>query len=114
MPNFVTVKITEIAFPKIFVSPLKNRIVFGRSDEDFPNYKPDIDLVSCNAISNGISRQHAVLDIQTDGQCVLIDLDSRNGTKVNGVVLQPHHAHPINNGDKVQLGRLEFTVLFED
>lgn len=114
MPNFVTIKITETAFPKTFIVPINKRIVFGRSDEDDPSFKPDVDLVGCNAISNGISRQHAAMDLQSDGQCVLVDLNSRNGTAINGTTLEPHYPHVIYDGDKVQLGKLQFSVYFND
>lgn len=90
MPTHLTVQITDTAFPKTFIIPVTKRVTFGRSDIDYPSFKPDIDLVGCNAIRNGISRQHAALDVQSNGDCVLIDLGSSNGTAVNGIALEPH------------------------
>jgi len=114
MPTHITIQITDTAFPKTFMVPITKRIVFGRSDEDYPSYKPDIDLVGCNAISNGISRQHAALDVQSNGDCILVDLGSRNGTAVNGNLLEPHFPEIIRDGDKIQLGRLQITVFFDE
>ncbi len=114
MPSFITIKITETAFPKTFVVPIKNRVIFGRSDEDDPSIHPDVDLIGCNAISNGISRQHAALEVQSHGDCMLFDLGSRNGTALNGITLEPHTPSPMSNGDRVRLGKLEFNVYFED
>jgi adenylate cyclase len=47
-----------------------------------------------------VSQQHARLDYQA-GQWVITDLDSRNGTFVNGQRVQ---SQVLRNGDEVQLG----------
>lgn len=51
---------------------------------------------------DGISRQHA--DIRIEGEhVVVVDLESRNGTYVNGVRLTG--SHQLVDGDKIQVGR---------
>lgn len=51
---------------------------------------------------DGVSRNHA--EVRLDGDvCVLTDLDSRNGTFVNGVRLAG--STELTEGDKVQIGR---------
>lgn len=51
---------------------------------------------------DGVSRHHARLRVETD-RIYLEDLDSRNGTFVNGAKIDG--AHELANGDKIQIGR---------
>ncbi len=48
-----------------------------------------------------VSRQHAVIEGQADGRCVVRDLGSTNGTYVNGHAI---HTHILQAGDIVQIG----------
>jgi len=51
-----------------------------------------------------VSRRHA--EIRWDGQhCVLVDLNSTNGTFVNGEMLPPGAPRRLRPGDRVRLGR---------
>lgn len=113
MSKQLIVKITDTAFPKTMVIPISDRITFGRSDLDDPHSHPDIDLVACNAISNGISRNHAALERQPDGEFMLYDLNSRNGTFIGDMQLDPHLPYPVTHGDNIRLGKLAMTLLFE-
>lgn len=47
-----------------------------------------------------VSRSHAELR-ERDGQWTVVDLGSRNGTRVNGVRIE---IHPLRSGDQIQLG----------
>ncbi len=47
-----------------------------------------------------VSRRHCLIR-QADGQCTLVDLDSYNGTFVNGV---PVHEQPLAHGDQIAVG----------
>lgn len=49
----------------------------------------------------GVSRRHAMVVRRPDGECVLVDLQSRNGTYVNGLRVR---SSPLREGDKIQLG----------
>ena len=113
MSTRLVVQVTDTAFPRIMEIPLSKRVIFGRSDVDETDFHPDIDLINCNAINNGISRRHAAIDIHTDHSYVLYDLDSRNGTFINGMALEPHHPYPIQSGERIRLGRLKMTIFFE-
>ena len=107
------VQVTDTAFPKTMMVPIGEQLIFGRSDEDDLTFTPDVDLVACNAIRNGVSRQHALIQPQPDGSFVLYDMGSRNGTVLNGHELDPHQPYPVTDGDKIQLGRLLITIYFE-
>jgi len=50
----------------------------------------------------GVSRRHARITRQDDGTCVLEDLGSTNGTRLNGTPLAG--PHPLATGDKIFLG----------
>ncbi len=54
-----------------------------------------------------VSRNHARLE-STDGQVKLIDLDSTNGTRVNGSPIRSHNIRP---GDTVTFGTVTVEVL---
>ncbi|MBI5957744.1 MAG: FHA domain-containing protein [Chloroflexi bacterium] len=69
-------------------------------------HKPGfIDLQPYDAFEKGVSRVHAKL--RHDGQKFLFeDLESSNGTFVNGMRLSPNDPHILINGDEIRLGRL--------
>jgi diguanylate cyclase (GGDEF)-like protein len=50
---------------------------------------------------DGVSRAHAKLDRREDGTIVLRDLDSTNGTYVNGTKIE---TRVLNDGDRIQVG----------
>jgi hypothetical protein len=58
----------------------------------------------CEIVVNhdSISRQHAQLFIEDSEKIFIIDLNSTNGTFVNGVKIQGKH--PLRSGDSVKLG----------
>jgi hypothetical protein len=53
-----------------------------------------------------VSRRHCLLDIQARGVFIL-DLDSSNGTFVNGILVRDGYISP---GDRIELGPCIFTV----
>lgn len=61
-----------------------------------------------------ISRFHAFLKRTPEGQCLIQDAGSTNGTMVNGVTVQTRGSGEpteLKSGDTVRLGRVEFTFL---
>jgi pSer/pThr/pTyr-binding forkhead associated (FHA) protein len=72
-------------------------MVIGRSPEN------DITL-----LDDGLSRQHAVLLRDDSGIFSIEDLQSSNGTKVNGKRVR---AAELCHGDEIQLGRTVFRFL---
>ena len=53
-----------------------------------------------------VSRRHCLLDVQARGVFIL-DLDSSNGTFVNGILVRDGYLNP---GDRIELGPCMFTV----
>jgi hypothetical protein len=71
---------------------------------------PDIDLDRLDASLHGVSRMHAELTVGTD-QVLIKDLESVNGTLVNGKRLRPQRAVPISNGDVIEIGGLRLQLI---
>lgn len=95
-----------------YILPLADRTEFtlGRVVDGQP-IMPDVDLTPHNAYAYGVSRLHAVLKLMGD-KIVVIDLDSSNGTYVNGVRIPPQVETPLVHGDVITLGKLKIQVLF--
>jgi pSer/pThr/pTyr-binding forkhead associated (FHA) protein len=91
------------------------RSVIGRSDA--PMSIADIDLTECKIDNkSAISRRHAVIE-WVEGKLQIIDLDSTNGTFVNGKKLlttaprQPSSPEILKTGDIIKLGNIELEVI---
>lgn len=82
-------------------------LIVGREDP-VSNVFPDINLEPHGGEEGGVSRRHAKFAFQ-GGQWYIQDLNSTNFTFVNKQKLQPDQPHPLNNGDEIRLGRVEFT-----
>ncbi len=85
------------------------RAIMGRQ-APFMLQLPDVDLTAYNAAEHGISRVHAVIDCSRNG-LQITDLDSRNGTFVNGEKLHPYNAHILRHSDTVRLGSMSLEVV---
>jgi pSer/pThr/pTyr-binding forkhead associated (FHA) protein len=93
---------------KAIALEVQNITIVGRADPDCAT-QPDLDLTPQGGDKLGVSRQHAILMSNVDGLW-LIDLDSTNGTWVNGLYLQPGLKYRLRNGDRIEFGSLELAV----
>jgi hypothetical protein len=96
----------------------EKHMAYGRLDVFWPDGQFKTFALVENAVSvgrssgntlaldtNTISRYH--LSITHDGQHVFVtDLDSANGTFVDGVRLKPNEARPLGGGEDIQIGHL--------
>ncbi|GET40388.1 FHA domain-containing protein [Microseira wollei] len=73
--------------------------LIGRRSE-MRGIHPDIPL----NFDDAVSHRHALIVRQSDGIFILRDIGSSNGTKLNGVELQPMVDTPIKDGDEFTLG----------
>jgi hypothetical protein len=87
----------------------RNEFSLGRLSENQP-IEPDIDLTPFKAFDNGVSRLHAVIR-RNQGNAVIVDLGSSNGTYVNGLRIMPNIEQPIRHGDIVALGKLKMQIV---
>jgi serine/threonine protein kinase len=81
--------------------------LIGRS-APYSDQVPDIDLSAHGGGQAGVSRIHARLTC-VEGQWYAEDLNSTNGTCVNGQQLVPGESVQLNDGDFIQFGRLGAT-----
>jgi hypothetical protein len=84
----------------------------GRLDPTRGIY-PDLDLTPDGGLEHGVSRLHAVIR-RDDRGIFLIDLDSINGTMINGRRLPPHQPYPLHSGDEIRLGRMVMHIRFAE
>ncbi|MCS7223670.1 MAG: zinc ribbon domain-containing protein [Armatimonadetes bacterium] len=83
----------------------KGQVLIGRTDQ-VSRVFPDVDLTPYGGYDAGVSRRHCLIT-QTAGTFFVQDLDSTNGTKLNGSTLAPHQPQVIKDGDTLELGILQ-------
>lgn len=57
---------------------------------------------------SSVSRMHARFAMEGDGKITVRDLNSTNGTWLNGERLRPNESRTLQQGDHLRLGRMEF------
>ncbi len=78
----------------------------------FADKPVDIDLVSQESTEQiWCSRQHAAVTFDK-GNVVIEDLNSLNGTWVNGVRIHAGQPKPLRHGDVVQIGTVQMKLFF--
>lgn len=88
--------------------PAQAQATLGRSDV-VSGFFPDIDLTPHGALDTGVGRRHLRLFVQ-GGQLFAEDLDSTNGSFLNGQKLAPRQPQPVATGDELRLGQLILRV----
>lgn len=68
------------------------------------------ELVQGIAAYPGVSKQHIIFNNTDDGVWIT-DLDSTNGTFLNGELIEPKREYKINKGDKITLGSVTYQFL---
>lgn len=96
---------------RIVTLPVAHEVRIGRTDPK-RNIYPDLDLTADGGLDAGVSRMHAALQVQ-DGEVMIVDLGSSNGTRVNGVELLPNRPQPLHDGDELELGALQIRVYLD-
>lgn len=89
----------------------RNEFTLGRVSEGQP-VMPDIDLGPFRAYTHGVSRLHAIIRRGVDN-VLLSDLESANGTFINGQRLPANEERPLTHGDVVSLGGLKIQILLK-
>jgi hypothetical protein len=91
--------------------PMQKEIRIGRRDERRGS-TPELDLTADHGADLGVSRIHAAIVTTAQGIAIM-DLDSVNGTRVNGHRIPPNLPFALNSGDELHLGNLLVHVFFE-
>ncbi|MBZ0294571.1 MAG: FHA domain-containing protein, partial [Anaerolineae bacterium] len=94
--------------PLVVNSPGRS-VVIGRYEPS--DDMPTVDLEEFGGAQLGVSRRHAVIERGDDG-FKLLDTNSKNGTWLNGIHLEPLVPHFLRSGDEVRLGQMSIHVYF--
>ncbi len=89
---------------------LGDELIIGRFDPQNKMF-PDLDLSLYDALDKGVSRRHAAIRRNGDALNV-VDLDSPNGTFLNGQRLPPQQPSVLHDGDELRLGSLVMQIFF--
>jgi hypothetical protein len=94
---------------RLNLEPNRN-LLLGRLDKN-RGIMPDVNLSDLGGYDSGVSRRHALLSLH-EGQCLLEDLGSANGTFINNQQLSPNQPRTIKSGDEVKFGTLLMRIEF--
>ncbi|MEO1287477.1 MAG: FHA domain-containing protein [Chloroflexota bacterium] len=92
------------------IKAVTSELVVGRAD-NVTDYIPEIDLTPHGAYRLGLSRRHAVI-LWENERVMVRDLNSRNGTFVNGAIVPGGGTMVLRDGDEVRFGNLAMKVSF--
>lgn len=91
-----------------FDTPVVQGYVLGRSDGN-SEFVPDVDLADYGARDKGVSRRHAAL-VRYQGGLSIVDLNSVNGTFIDGARILSDNPHPLKGGEALRVGTLDIRV----
>lgn len=84
----------------------------GRFDD--PSSDVDVDMNLYSGYEDGVSRRHAVIGLSTKNNCLEVwDLNSVNGTYLNGAKIEPNQRHQLRDGDELRLARSTLYLNFQ-
>ncbi|MEM9951728.1 MAG: FHA domain-containing protein [Chloroflexota bacterium] len=92
------------------IKAVTSELVVGRAD-NVTDYIPEIDLTPHGAYRLGLSRRHAVI-LWENERVMVRDLNSRNGTFVNGAIVPGGGTMVLRDGDEVRFGNLAMKISF--
>lgn len=104
-------QIDVVDFPKSLIVDVKGEMLVGRAD-NVTDYIPEIDLTPHGAYRLGLSRRHATIMCH-DNRLIVKDLNSRNGTFINGVAVDKGGTQELASGDELRFGNLSMRISFK-
>jgi hypothetical protein len=75
--------------------------------------RSSLNLEAYGTKANTVSRKHAMLQV-AGGYLYVIDLNSTNGTFINGQQLEPMKPYLLNRNDQLHIGALNMQVIFRN
>jgi len=94
----------------VFDVPVRQFMILGRRIGPDDN-QVDIDLDPYRGFEHGVSRYHAIIQVNR-GRLFVKDTSSSNGSRLNGFMMQPLKNYPLRDGDALTLGNLKVRVYF--
>lgn len=110
-PNSGVLKVQDTETRKSLLLIPHHTLIIGRRGQGYD--KPDLDLTFWGAFHKGVSRLHAKI-VREGSALKLVDLNSANGTFINGDQVMPDQPAVICDGDEITFGRLVVRVFFQD
>jgi hypothetical protein len=98
--------------PQPIILEGREEYILGRGTNPEQPTEEVIDFNRYGGRERGVSRQHASLQVAYR-ELLLVDMQSTNGTWVNGKLLTPHQPLHLADGDEVRLGKLSLRVYFK-
>ena len=92
---------------------VEKQFILGRHIPDGEEDAMVIDLSPYNALERGVSRRHAGIHRASNNSLQIVDLDSANGTFINGLQIPPRQFFHLHHGDKINLSRLAMLIRYE-
>lgn len=108
MPWVIEMRI--VGTPSVLQVQVKEQMIVGRSDQA-KGTRPEIDLDPFNGYYLGVSRAHAMISA-LNSRVSIRDINSANGTFLNGGRLEPGHEYKLHHGDQISFGKLDVQVFF--
>lgn len=91
---------------------VKGEVILGRADP-MANQRPDLDLTPYGGQETGVSRRHIAISRDDEKRVLFVeDLNSTNGTRLNGFWLDAGRRYRLRDGDRLELGDLTITLRF--
>lgn len=91
---------------------VKSELILGRVDPT-ADTRPGLDLTPYGGQEAGVSRRHVSITRDDQNQALYVeDLNSTNGTRLNGFWLEAGQRYRLRDGDRLELGDLVLTLRF--
>jgi pSer/pThr/pTyr-binding forkhead associated (FHA) protein len=97
--------------PRPYYLYIHKELIIGRPTDSDAALESVLDLSDAAAYAMGVSRRHAKIRRTATGFEV-VDLDSRNGTWLNGERLLPNRPYPFGSGSQLRMGKLRLLVIY--
>jgi pSer/pThr/pTyr-binding forkhead associated (FHA) protein len=99
--------------PKLLVSlPESGEVTHELAESSISIGRSPENLLQIEDVS--VSSSHAELTLGDDGDYILRDIGSTNGTELNGKEIAPEEEHKLQDGDKVRFGKINANYVSEN
>lgn len=99
-----------VGTPTTMQVQVRDEMLMGRADAE-QGYFPEVDLAGFKGFAFGVSRKHGRIFIKDD-RMHYEDLNSTNGSAINGQLCEKGGSYRLRHGDELSLGRLKMQVRF--
>lgn len=105
-------RLVELTTGNAFFLSGGDETMIGRADP-VTGILPDVDLTAIDT-SRSVSRRHAKIVRRGHAHSIIEEVGTVNGTYVNDQKIPTGSLVPLNNGDRLKIGLIQFKVVFEE